>query len=100
MLDVQVGAIEAADDPAEVVKVIAAVPQLPALLADQVARNGVRERDTAAQAKRERGPGPIGREFLEDRPVWLGLGGQIGLLQELVGCPVVSAWLQGESLPV
>ncbi|MCW5738044.1 MAG: hypothetical protein KIS73_28235 [Enhydrobacter sp.] len=75
MLDIQVGAIEAADDPAEVVEVVAAVPELPAFLADQVARDGIREGNAAAQAERERGPGAVKREFLEDRPVWRGLSG-------------------------
>jgi len=92
MLDVQVGAIEAADDPAEFVEVVAAVPQLPAFLADQVARDRVREGDAAAQAERKRGLWAVWREFLENCPVWRGFGGQIGLLQELVGGPVVSAW--------
>jgi len=75
MLDVQVCAIEAADDLAEVVEVVAAVPQLPTFLAYQVARDRIREGDAAAQTERDRGPGAVRREFLKDRPVWLGLGG-------------------------
>lgn len=75
MFDVQVDAIEAADDPAEVVEVVAAVPKLPAFLPDQVTRDRVREGDATAQPKRERGPGAIRREILEDRPIWCGLGG-------------------------
>jgi hypothetical protein len=75
MLDIQVGAIEAADDPAEVIEVVAAVAELPAFLADQVARNWIREGDAAAQTERDRGPGAVRREFLEDRPIWRGLSG-------------------------
>jgi hypothetical protein len=75
MLDVQVGAIEAADDPAEIIEIVAVVPELPAFLADQVARDWIREGDATTETERDRGPGPVWREFLEDRPVWLGLGG-------------------------
>jgi hypothetical protein len=75
MLDIQVGAIEAADDPAKVVEIVAAVSELPAFLSDQVARNRIREGNAAAQSERDGGPGAVRREVLEYRPVWRGLGG-------------------------
>jgi hypothetical protein len=59
MFDVQVDAIEAADDPAEVVEVVAAVPKLPAFLADQVTRDRVGEGEATGQPEGERGPGAI-----------------------------------------
>jgi hypothetical protein len=75
VLGVQVGPVEAADDPAEVVEVVAPVSELPALLADQVARDRLGEGDAASQTEGDRRPRAIWRKVLEDRPIWRGLGG-------------------------
>jgi len=75
VLGVQVGPVEAADDPAEVVEVIAPVSELPALLADQVARDRVGKGDAAAQTEGDRRLRAVWREVLEDRPKWRSLSG-------------------------
>jgi hypothetical protein len=75
VLDVQVGPVEAADDPAEVVEVIAPVSELPALLADQVARDRVWKGDAAVQTEGDRRLRAVWREVLEDRPIWRSLSG-------------------------